>query len=178
MQQKLFLPCGRSVCGSAKAGGAGSGISTNSGELCMEALFKRKYKQKKRANKVKVGMNPCLLSGFFPFPSSCLQSSVTPGCWKCLQGRSSAPGAGTGCRDPLGSVSRHCSQGCLGGAAGDGPQSSQDFQEAGLAFCSKALVQKAVVGELRQQLCVDVVALVASPQHSKHSSHVQRCLNI
>lgn len=56
----------------------------------MEALFKQKNTNKKRANQVKVGMNPCLLSGFVPFPSSCLQSSVTPGCWKSLQGRSSA----------------------------------------------------------------------------------------
>lgn len=90
-------------------------------------LYLKKNTNKKRANKVKVGMNPCLLSGFFPFPSSCLQSSVTPGCWKSLQGRSNAPGAGAGRRDPLGSVSRHCSRGCLGGAAGDGPWSSQDF---------------------------------------------------
>lgn len=65
----------------------GSDISTCSGELCMEVIFK-KQKKKKKANTVKVGMNHCVLSSFLLFPARCFQSTVMLGCWKCIPGRS------------------------------------------------------------------------------------------
>lgn len=81
----------------------------------MEAPLENK---KKRANKVKVGMNPCLLSGFFPLPLQLLSELGEPWLVADPAGQGRAPGAALGLRwdqcQPL-------------QPRGEGPGSSQDF---------------------------------------------------
>lgn len=103
MQQKLFLPCGRSVCGSAKAGRAGSGISTYSGELCMEALFEKKYKQKKKKSKPSKGWNESMSAlWLFPLPSQLLSELSQPWLLEVPAGQEQCPKSWCGAQGPSG----------------------------------------------------------------------------